>query len=240
MSANGGFPSDYDGIRALPGVGDYTAAAVASIAFGSPRAAVDGNVLRVLSRVTAEAGDIQSALTRRKLASIAYEWIDRKRPGDFNQALMELGATVCTPKAPECELCPLAARCEAARLGRAGEYPIKLKKTERREVREKLYSIERGGRILLWRRDSASRRLAGFWELPSPPQLAQVSHEEVAGEFRHTIVNTTYRFEVIRARARKVPTGLEWVARSALGELPLSTTARKALRMLQANASQPG
>src|SRR4030095_15932098 len=89
------FPSDYDSIRALPGIGDYTAAAIASIAFGLPHAAVDGNVLRVMSRVTNDSGDIGAPVTRRRLTEAAANLLDRKHPGDFNQAMMELGATVC-------------------------------------------------------------------------------------------------------------------------------------------------
>ena len=100
IAAAGMFPTGYAEIRALPGIGDYTAAAVASIAFQAPRAAVDGNVLRVLSRATAEPGDIGALPTRRKLEAVATLWLDRKRPGDFNQAMMELGATVCLPQAP--------------------------------------------------------------------------------------------------------------------------------------------
>jgi A/G-specific adenine glycosylase len=92
------FPSDYAGLRQLPGVGDYTAAAVASIAFGKPHAVLDGNVLRVLSRMVAEQGDIKSPAVRRGLATLADKLLHRARPGEFNQALMELGATVCVPK----------------------------------------------------------------------------------------------------------------------------------------------
>ena len=109
-------------IRALPGVGDYTAAAIASIAFGLPHAAVDGNVLRVVARVENDAADIGSARTRERFRAIAQEWLRRAQPGDFNQALMELGATVCLPKNPRCPACPLESRC-AAPGGRHGRAP---------------------------------------------------------------------------------------------------------------------
>ena len=104
----------YEAIRQLPGVGEYTAAAIASIAFGLPHAVVDGNVMRVIARVTNDAADIGAARTRARFREIAQEWLDRRRPGRFNQALMELGATVCLPRAPRCGICPLAAGMRSA------------------------------------------------------------------------------------------------------------------------------
>src|SRR6202171_4578917 len=117
-------PRDYESIRALPGIGDYTAAAIASIAFDLPHAVLDGNVIRVLSRVTAESGDIASAPTRGRLAQVATALLHRKHPGDFNQAIMELGATVCLPRDPQCPACPIAVFCEARRTGRQLEFPV--------------------------------------------------------------------------------------------------------------------
>src|SRR5580704_2585147 len=125
----GAFPRNYDAIRALPGIGDYTAAAVASIAFGFPHAAVDGNVRRVLSRITAGAGDIQNA---------ADMMLDAKRPGDFNQAMMELGATVCLPKQPLCQVCPVVGFCTAARAGLQNEFPVRLPKPNPKRVSKQL------------------------------------------------------------------------------------------------------
>ncbi len=112
-----GFPADYGRIRELPGVGPYTAAAVASIAFDLPFAVADGNVFRVLARLLGEAGDIGLQSTRNRLAGVAQTLLDLQRPGDFNQAMMELGATVCLPRAPQCLLCPVGADC-LARLGK--------------------------------------------------------------------------------------------------------------------------
>ncbi len=113
MNAQGGFPSSFDEIRALPGIGDYTAAAIASIAFGLPHAVVDGNVFRVLSRVLADATNIASSGARQHFAGIAANLLDPNRPGTFNQALMELGATVCLPKSPQCLICPVHEYCRA-------------------------------------------------------------------------------------------------------------------------------
>jgi len=233
----GAFPNSYDALRALPGIGEYTAAAVGSIAFGLPYAAIDGNALRVLSRVNADAGDIGSPETRERLAAIANKWLDRRQPGDFNQAVMELGATICLPQSPRCLECPLARRCEAHAGGREEQYPVKLRKAEKNEAHETLYYIERDGDILLWQRPAHSHRLAGFWELPGPRELAQISDAEEAGEFRHSIVNTTYYFRVVRAAAGAVPEGLSWVAKASIDELPLSTTTRKAMRRLGNSAA---
>jgi A/G-specific adenine glycosylase len=228
----GRFPPDYEGIHALPGIGAYTAAAIASIAFKQPYAAIDGNALRVLSRLAAEPGDIGARSTRQRLQLVANGLLDRKRPGDFNQAIMELGATVCLPKSPDCTKCPLSRHCEAFRTGAQKELPVKLRKLQRNEASETLFYIERDGQILLWRRDANSKRLAGFWELPGPEQLKHVASERILGEFRHTIVNTTFRFKVVRASLGTIPGGLVWQPARILHELPLSTTANKALRCL--------
>jgi A/G-specific adenine glycosylase len=226
------FPNDYPAIRELPGVGEYTAAAVASIAFGHPHAALDGNVLRVLSRLGAERGDIQSPVVRKRLGEIAAKLLDRRHPGDFNQALMELGATVCLPKQPLCADCPIGKYCCAREQGIERELPLRggRRVASRRAVR--LLAIEKGGQVLLWRRPAESRRLAGFWELPEREQIPQARVGETAGKFRHTIVHTTYLVQVDRAWAAHSPAGFQWIAKADLAMLPLSTTARKALKRL--------
>lgn len=226
------FPSDYAAIRELPGVGDYTAAAVASIAFGHPHAAVDGNVLRVLSRLTAERGDIQSQVVRVRLGEIAGKLLDRRYPGDFNQALMELGATVCLPKLPVCAECPVGKYCCARQQGMEKELPLRGGRTAGSQRALRLLAIEKSGKILLWRRPAESRRLAGFWELPEHEQIPRARVGEPAGKFRHTIVHTTYLVQVDRALAGRCPEGFQWVAKPDLAKLPLSTTARKALACL--------
>jgi A/G-specific adenine glycosylase len=232
MAASGDFPRDYETIRALPGVGDYTAAAVASIAFGLPFAAVDGNVLRVLSRVTAESGDIMHAATRKRLASVAGNLLDRNRPGDFNQALMELGATVCLPHTPQCGVCPVARHCAAFQSGRESEFPIRTKPAARAGELQTLFYIQRGSRVLMWQRPRDSRRLAGFWELPGQAQVPHARIKERIAEFRHTMVHTTYSFRLVRASIGRVAGGLVWVMSENLNELPLSATTTKALRCL--------
>jgi A/G-specific adenine glycosylase len=228
--ASGGFPDDYAGIRLLPGVGDYTAAAVASIAFGLPHAVLDGNVMRVLARLSNDPGDIGSVKTRTRLRALAEDLLDRRRPGDFNQALMELGATVCLPKDPQCLPCPTAAFCEARRLGAQARLPVKLRRTEPVRSDRQFLVIHRDGEYLLWQRPPGPGGMAGFWELPEPAQLPGASSSGTIGRFRHTIMNHHYSVTVLLGGVVAVPPGFEWVAAGRLPQLPLSTLARKALR----------
>ena len=225
----GAFPSDYAGIRALAGVGDYTAAAIASIAFGRPHAVLDGNTLRVLSRLFCDAGDIRAAATRRRLAAYAAALLAPRRPGECNQAMMELGATLCLPKNPRCSVCPVKAACEARKQGTQNELPVKLGREEIRREERILLLIERGSRLLMWRRPANTAKLAGFWELPEPAQAPGAERLEECGWFRHGITNHSYRIAVVRARLRRQPPGLTWVDQDQLDRMPVSTTARKAL-----------
>lgn len=131
----GEVPRTLDGLRALPGVGEYTAGAIGSIAFGLRVPLVDGNVERVLTRVLALGGDPRSAETRKVLWSTAAQLADHQRAGDVNQALMELGATLCAPTSPRCLLCPLRSHCAAFRAGEPERYPEKTAKDAPREER---------------------------------------------------------------------------------------------------------
>ena len=223
MLADGGFPRDYKSILALPGVGEYTAAAVGSISFGLKHAAVDGNVVRVLSRIAAEPGDVRD---------LAITLLDPKHPGDFNQAMMELGATICLPVQPKCLLCPIADQCEARRQGRQGEFPVKRAKAAAVEVEQRLLLIRKAASYLLWRRPPESRRMAGFWELPHLEQLPTAKVGKVVGQFRHTIVNTNYRFELVEASLRRAKNGFVWQPSDQFTQIPLSTVTRKAFACL--------
>lgn len=129
----GSLPSSFEGLRSLPGVGDYTAGAIGSIAFQLPVPCVDGNVMRVVARLAAEKADIGSVATRRLMTEWIREIIPLERPGDFNQAMMELGATVCLPNgAPKCESCPVSDLCEARIQNRIAEFPVKSGKPRRK------------------------------------------------------------------------------------------------------------
>lgn len=227
----GSFPRTYDGIRVLPGVGDYTAAAVASIAFSLPHAVLDGNVLRVLARHTGDSGDIGSTTVKRRLQQHAQSLLDPADPAGFNQALMELGATLCTPRKPQCLLCPVRDSCDALRTGRTEQLPIKLRKAAPIAEHRTLLLIRRGDSILLWQRPADSRRLAGFFELPDAAQIPQAKPTGAPlHSFRHTIVNHAYTIELVEAKLSQPPAGFEWFDPAALATLPLSTIARKALR----------
>jgi A/G-specific adenine glycosylase len=234
----GSFTRDYDAIRQLPGIGDYTAAAVASIAFGLSHAVLDGNVLRVLSRIAAERSDLRSSLARGRLGALAGSLIHTSQPGEFNQALMELGATVCLPKQPQCSACPVEEHCAAHRLGIERELPILSKRAQPLRCEKQLLVIESSGSILFWQRPGDSKRLAGFWELPEKEQLPDASLDEIVGRFRHTIVNTNYHIHVHRARLSNTPDGFYWVDTKCLQDMPLSTTARKALACLEGQAAK--
>jgi A/G-specific adenine glycosylase len=229
IGSNGKFPRDYDGIRALPGVGDYTAAAVASIAFGLPHAVLDGNVMRVLARLSNDRGNLASAAAKARLRALAEELLDRKRPGDFNQALMELGATVCLPADPQCLLCPAAKFCEALRQGVQDGLPVKSRRADPVRIPLELLAIQRNGQYLLWQRPAHSGRMAGFWELPEPAHVPGVSPTGTLGRFRHTITHHHYSVTVLAGNIDAVPEGFEWISEPRLRELPLSTLARKAL-----------
>ena len=227
----GAYPKDQDTIRELPGVGAYTAAAIASIAFGEARAAVDGNVLRVLARVTADKGELRNAETRARLGAMAQPLLDRRRPGDFNQAMMELGATVCLPRSPRCAECPVAKWCAARALGLQNELPIKGAPPRPTDVTRRLLIVRRNGSILLRQIAADSPRLAGFWELPEPEHVPGARAMREIGEFRHTIVSTNHCCRVLLASTgRKLADGVcQWTPLASLKSLPLSTMARKAL-----------
>ncbi len=166
VAGTGEFPSTVEGLLALPGIGAYTAAAVASIAFGVATPVMDGNVERVLSRCLALEEDPRASGARRRLLAAAAGLLDPSRPGDSNQALMELGATLCSPRRPKCLLCPLLSGCRAAREGDPERYPIPKVKREGERHRLLVAVVEEGGGVLLFRRPEDSTLLAGTWELP--------------------------------------------------------------------------
>lgn len=165
----GELPADYDALRALAGIGDYTAGAVASIAFGIPVPAVDGNVLRVVARLTADFDDVMKTTTRRRHTETVREWLPEEAAGDFNAALMELGERVCLPNTtPRCEICPMADVCEGHKQKVAVLLPVRRAKTERRVEHRTVFLFitdEETPRVLLRKRPD-SGLLAGLWELP--------------------------------------------------------------------------
>lgn len=215
VESGGEFPKSSGALEELPGIGRYTAAAIASIAFGEPVAVVDGNVERVLSRV------LGADLRDRKAAWLhAQELLDPKHPGDWNQAVMELGAMVCAPAEPNCLKCPLAECCKDP--GRRAGKP-----KEVRHRKQLLYGLSRRrASVYLVQRPAESRLMAGMWELPG---VEAGTASPVLLRTRHSITNSDYEVLVMgleRVDAR----GGKWVSVQDLGSLPLTGLARKILR----------
>ncbi|MGA8150360.1 MAG: A/G-specific adenine glycosylase [Terriglobales bacterium] len=212
----GEFPGNAVGLRALPGIGRYTAAAIASIAFGEPVAVVDGNVERVLQRVSGR------PILGESLWRKAQELLDPARPGDFNQALMELGATLCLPRQPKCLLCPVSDLCATR-----GELPAAGKAIRQRK-RQIHYALDcRDDSVFLVQRPSTVSLMPGMWELP------EITPVEADGQahltLRHSITVTNYLVQVIPGPAPRSADG-SWVPRSRLTKLPLTGLTRKILR----------
>jgi A/G-specific adenine glycosylase len=164
---------------------------------------------------------------------VAQGWLDPRQPGLFNQALMELGATVCLPGKPRCGVCPVSSLCRARESGTVLELPVKLRQTRPVRIAGVLLVVRKGRLILLRQRAAGARRMAGFWDLPGPEDLPGSRTGARLGEFRHTITHHHYTFTVLGAAPPTRPPHPEfrWFAPAALAEIPLSTTARKALKL---------
>ncbi len=164
---NGRMPEDFEAILKLPGIGSYTAGAIASIAFSVPMPAVDGNVLRVISRVLGDRGDITKPAFKKQIESLLKETMARECPGDFNQALIEVGALVCVPGGePKCLVCPLAFLCKTKRDGLWKEIPYKPPKKQRKIEERTVVILEKGGKTALRKRPPIGL-LASLYELPN-------------------------------------------------------------------------
>ena len=243
VSDHGGeWPRSYPQLRALPGIGDYTAAAIASIAFDDPRPALDGNALRVLARMADERRDIGAGATRRALGSAAKDLMDaapRGSRGDFTQALIELGAMVCVPRSPRCDRCPWSTACSGLAAGSASHLPLKAARSAPRRVNLSVALAVRDQRVLMRQRPSDASVMPGFWELPMASgdasalyalgSLSRVDGKEL-GSFAHSITNTQY---TVRVYLAEFEGGLgqdqRWVSVREMSKLPLSTISRKAL-----------
>jgi A/G-specific adenine glycosylase len=250
----GRVPEALDALLELPGVGRYTAGALASIAFDRPAPIVDGNVARVLARLLDLALDVKSPAAQRLLWREAEALAAGPAPGELNQALMELGALVCAPRAPRCLLCPLRESCAGLAAGRAEALPVKAPKAAPRAVEAAAALLARGPRVLAVRRPPHGL-LGGLWELPggelapgeTPARgLARALRERIGlaparvtrvGEVEHGFTHRTLRLHVFRAEAkpgrvrRRELDAHRWLAPAALAGLPLSAVAKKALAL---------
>ncbi len=162
---DGVLPTTRDGLLTLPGIGPYMSAAVASIAYGLPVPVLDGNVERVLTRLHAIDAPVRDSETRRRLWQLADALLCQDRPGDHNQAMMELGATICTPRVPDCPACPMVGQCAAAGAGNPESYPVKLKKAASPHHHIAVALVRRNHLYLVVRRPSKGL-LGGLWEFP--------------------------------------------------------------------------
>lgn len=166
---NGKVPTESPEIKGLSGIGDYTAGAILSMAYGQASPAIDGNVLRIFSRLYCLDGDIGSTKTKREVASLVSELISKERPGDFNQALMDLGAGVCVPQKPRCTNCPVTRDCLAWQRNETERFPIKRPKKQPRPVEVAVAVIKDNDRFLLEKRPDKGL-LAGMWQFPAVEQ----------------------------------------------------------------------
>ncbi|MBZ5573703.1 MAG: A/G-specific adenine glycosylase [Acidobacteriia bacterium] len=211
----GKFPTTAADLQTLPGIGRYTAAAIASIAFNEPVAVVDGNVERVLQRLR------EKPIAGEQLWQAAGDLLEENRPGDFNQALMELGATVCLPRQPKCLLCPVFGMCATRGELSRGQ------KVARQRKRQVQYTLDcRNGSIFLVRRPKSAGLMPGMWELP---ETATLNGTEPLFTLRHSITVTDYIVGVVPGPAPQTAAG-NWVAKPHLSKLPLTGLTRKILR----------
>jgi A/G-specific adenine glycosylase len=233
---HGSLPSKAEELRELPGIGEYTAAAIASIAHGERVGVVDGNVERVLCRL---AGWDEGAKPRRKVSELASRMVDPARPGDFNQAMMELGAVVCVPRSPRCTACPLTPECntrgEHQTQQRAPMKSMEIAHALSVRTAEKKPVHDRGGReVLLEQRPATVSVMPGMWELPQLND-AEVPPEELRMTVRHAIMQINYYvrirtvFEDDVARLTKTQGERQWVALAEAALMPLTGLARKVL-----------
>lgn len=245
----GRFPNTLDGLLALPGVGRYSAGAIRSIAFDQPAAIVDGNVIRVLSRLFAIPGDPRRPANLRRLWSLAETLADPRHPGDFNQAMMELGALVCTPANPACGAtrpagCPLRSVCRAFALGRAESFPPPRRRARVLAERWAVAVCRRGQAVLLCRR-SETGRWGGLWEFPGLVVPVGESAEAAirgllrerfgarairlrpAGRVRHQLSHRDMSVEVFAIENAPNLPGGRWVSRDELATLAVSRLTQK-------------
>jgi len=258
VSLHGGrMPSTYEGLLSLPGMGSYTAAAVASIAFGEPAVALDTNIERVIARLHMVGIDVRTTTGKRALMKHAQDMLERDKAGDWNQAMMELGATVCLPREPRCAHCPLSGDCGAHAHGREDDFPVKSPKPPMNEVREAAAVLTRGERVFVLQRPPHGS-FANMWEVPrivmdtgETGEMAAVrAMAQRAGihaapgrhlvDIRHTVMRRRIQLCVweVRTRARRArfdplsAQGTEWITPEQWLQRPISTTQRKIAMML--------
>lgn len=222
-----GFPTSYVGWLNVAGVGEYTAAAISSIGFSEVQAVVDGNVKRVFARYSA------SDLTGPSLHKAAHSWatglINSTRPGDWNQAVMELGATICTPANPECEVCPVRSGCLSVRSGTQTMYPVKLTKSPPVQLQESIVILRHEGSVAL-----TQSHTRGWWKgLQMFPQLDPPAGAINIGTIKYTVTNHRVTARIYSFDSPTRLAEFQWIDEASLAEVALPAPHRKALTILE-------
>lgn len=241
---HGIFPKEYKEILALPGIGKYTAGAISSIAFGMPRAAVDGNVLRVITRLSEINQDIQDEKFRKYIGEQLESIYPREHCSEFTQSLMELGAVVCVPNgAPNCGECPLNMGCQAYLHSTWEKYPVKGEKAQRKCIDKTVFILNCKGKIAVQKRKEIGL-LAGMWEFPnvdkimSPLELENWMREqdidviniEKQKNAKHIFTHLEWNMQCYRVECKREQSGYQWFSKKELDrDIPLPTAFRKCL-----------
>ena len=236
-------------MRKISGIGPYTAGAIASIAYDIPVPAVDGNVIRVLSRIFGIRTDALEPNTRRRIESLAASLVPAERPGDYNQAVMDLGATVCVPGTPDCGRCPLSAFCDASRAGDAADLPILPKAKPQKVIPYTVLLIRSGGRVLM--RQRTETLLNGLWCFPMLEgtfsddtllqhvrRMLQLSCTDLraVGPSRHVFTHRIWQMQLYTMSAEasaSAPAGYEFIALDQLASLPVPVAMNAAVSVLR-------
>lgn len=235
----GRLPNSLEEILEIPGVGPYSAGAILSIAFQKPYPVVDGNVIRVFSRLFLLRGNLKTGEGHKKVWELAETLISHQRPGDFNQAVMELGATLCLPDNPQCLLCPLLSGCLAAQKGIQNELPEMPKAMSVLEVPMAALYLEQKGKVLVKKRSQDEKWLKGMWEFPSAEgktfeealqklenSLRVKTDRKELREVRHQITHHKIRLKLfggIAPKSIRVSKDLKWISLKNLHTLPFAS-----------------
>lgn len=239
LEYNGTLPRDPAQLRKIHGIGPYSAGAIASIAYDVAVPAVDGNVIRVLSRLYGIRTDVTEPDTLRHIEETAASLVPESRPGDYNQAVMDLGATVCVPGTPDCARCPLSGFCDAFRAGDAADLPLQPKAKPPRAIPYAVLMVFSGDSILMRRR--TERMLQGLWCFPmfegvfTVPELQGFAEKKLhlslsslqeAGEARHVFTHQVWQMKIYKTGTEanaSAPDGYEFISPERFRELPLPT-----------------
>jgi A/G-specific adenine glycosylase len=250
---DGVIPSTVEELRKISGIGPYTAGAIASIAFDQPVPAVDGNVIRVVSRLRGIRENVGVPSVRRALEGEAEALVPAARPGDFNQAMMDLGATICVPGTPACEKCPLQGCCDAYAAGDAEDLPVLPRKNPPKVFDYAVCLVFSGGRVLMRQRTEAMLR--GLWVFPmiegtpTPRQLLSavkkltklsVTNVQSAGEAKHVFTHQIWQMQLYIMsvpESAEAPAGYRFVPVDEMGDLAIPTAVKAAVKAVRQHAN---